>query len=184
MKLLLIADKSTSRPIKEIIQDNPDIELIITLGDLSFIDLNELNIFPDIPKIWIYGNHCESGYMDKLNITNLHKKLWSYKWIKFLWYEWCVRYVKNCEYMSTQEECKITLNSIWKCDVFITHCPPRWINDNNDIWHIWFDWIREYVDKYKPKYLFHWHTYEDWNFVDKYGDTNIIYVNWEKIIEI
>ncbi|MFZ3233654.1 MAG: hypothetical protein WA194_09330 [Patescibacteria group bacterium] len=36
-----------------------------------------------IPKIGVYGNHCDGRYMDKLGIENLHMKLVTMKGISF-----------------------------------------------------------------------------------------------------
>lgn len=79
MKTLVLADRPPSRPIKEILTDNPDIELIITLGDLYFYDIQELANVIHIPKIGVYGNHCDGRYMDILGITNLHLKTFEHR---------------------------------------------------------------------------------------------------------
>ena len=79
MKTLVLADRPPSRPIKEILAENPDIELIITLGDLYFYDIQELANITHIPKIGVYGNHCDGRYMDMLGIINLHLKTFEYK---------------------------------------------------------------------------------------------------------
>ena len=71
------------------------------------------------------------------------------------------------------------------CDIFITHCPPRGVNDEEELAHQGWDWLRDYVLKRKPKILLHGHTYptED-NLVKKLGNTKIEYVHGWKIINI
>ncbi len=184
MKLLIIADRSTTRPIKDILSDNPEIDLIVTLWDLSYMDLNELNIFPHIPKIGVYWNHCDWMYMDNLWINNIHMKTFELWGLVFWWFEWCVKY-KNWKFQYTQEEAIEMISNLPKVDILICHCPPFWINDDqSDHAHIWFKATLEYIKKYKPRYLFHWHTYDYGNFIDAFEDTKIVYVHREKIIEI
>ena len=87
MKALVIADQPTSRSIKEILVENSDIELIITLGDLSYEILVELKDIFHIPKIGVYGNHCDGTYMEKLGIANLHLRRGVCKGITFGGYQ-------------------------------------------------------------------------------------------------
>lgn len=87
MKTLVLTDQPASRSIKEILADNPDIELIITLGDLSYEILADLKDIFHIPKIGIYGNHCDGTYMERLGITNLHLRAGVYKGITFGGYQ-------------------------------------------------------------------------------------------------
>lgn len=183
MKILLLADKETPRPLQNILEENKDLDLIITLWDLYDFDIEALKNFPNIPKIGIYGNHCDWLYMPTFWISNLHLNTYKLWWITFWWFEWCVKY-KNGRFQYTQEEANRLIQLLPKVDVIISHCPPFWINDNIDSAHIWFKALRDYIEKYSPKYLFHWHTYDKGNFVDKYLDTNIIYVHREKIIEV
>ncbi len=70
-------------------------------------------------------------------------------------------------------------------DIFITHCPPRGINDEDELAHQGFEALRKYVDTYHPKVLFHGHTYPtEENMVRNYNGTRIEYVSGWRIIEI
>ena len=86
--------------------------------------------------------------------------------------------------MYEQEECSLLMKDFPPVDIFISHCPPKWINDNFDNAHEWFIWIKEYIDKNNVKFLFHWHTYDYWNFVDKYKEIKVIYTYWTWIYNI
>jgi hypothetical protein len=184
MKILLIADQNTSKPIPEIMGEHPDIELIITLGDLYQFDIQALADIVHIPKIGVYGNHCDGRYMEPLGIKNLHLATFGYRGLTFMGYEGCVRYKPFGDLQSTQEECAMRMKCAPKVDVFISHCPPRGINDNTDSVHFGFDALREYVDTNSPRFFFHGHTYEDGRFVERYKDTRMVYVTREKIMEI
>lgn len=183
MKVLILADRPPTRPIKEIISDNPGIQLIITLGDLYYYDIQVLAEITDIPKIGVYGNHCDGRYMESLGITNMHLANKTIEGISFFGYQGCVKY-KESVLQSTQEYCQKVMKWVPRYDVLITHCPPRGLNDNDDPAHYGFDGLREYVDRVSPRYVLHWHTYDFGKFVDQYRDTKIVYVEREKIMEI
>lgn len=86
--------------------------------------------------------------------------------------------------MYTQDEASILLETFPKVDILVSHCPPFGINDNNDSAHEGFYALKKYIDTYSPKYFFHGHTYDDGKFVERYKDTQIIYVDRYQLIEI
>lgn len=59
MKILFFADRAPDKPIRQILEENPGIDLIVTLGDLYYFDISGLAEIKDIPKIGVYGNHCD-----------------------------------------------------------------------------------------------------------------------------
>jgi len=181
MKILAISDRKPES-LKQTLENN-ELDLIITLWDLEYSDIRELE-FTKITKIWVYWNHCTRWYMDIYWIKDLHLKTFEINGIIFWWFEWCVRYKKWNYFMYTQEEANELIKQLPKVDILICHCPPRWINDNNDTSHYWFDALKFYVDKFSPKALFHWHTYDNWNFITKYKDTQIFYIEKWKILNI
>ena len=184
IKLLAIADRPPKNSIKDIIKQN-NIDLIATLGDLDYFSLKELKDITHIPKIGIYGNHCDWKYFDELWIINIHLKVFEYKGLSFWWFEWSIRYKQSSYWkMYTQEEAKQLLKDFPRVDIMISHSPPYGINDEPDSRsHQWFIALRDYIVNKKPKYFLHWHTYPVY-IVDKFYDTNIIYVFWEKVVEV
>ena len=146
IKALIIADKKPEPWIKNILDNNPDIELIITLWDLEFFDISYLIDVKNIPKIWIYWNHCDWLYLEQLWINNLHLHIFNFKWIKFWWFEGSIRY-KESSYakMYTQEEAFELLEDFEKVDILITHNPPFWVHDELDPSHIWFEALLKYM---------------------------------------
>ena len=186
MIILAIADRPPRQSITEILDKHP-IELICTLGDLDFFALQELKKINNIPKIGVYGNHCSGKYFESLEIINMHLKTFEHGGLVFGGFEGSVRY-KQSEYakMYTQEEATNLLKNFPAVDVMITHSPLYGINDEqSDPTHQGLMALKEYVEKNKPKYLLHGHTYPDKNnFTSKYLETNIIYVYQDKIIEL
>ncbi len=187
MKILVIADRPPREKIKVTLENNKDIELICTLGDLDYFSLRELADIHDIPKIGVYGNHCSGTYFEELGIQNMHLQTFRFKGLTFGGFEGSVRY-KNDPYakMYTQEEASKLLADFPHVDVMLTHCPPYGINDEpGELAHEGFHALRKYLDEKNPHYLLHGHTYpREETMVTKYKNTNIIYVYEDKIITI
>jgi Icc-related predicted phosphoesterase len=186
MKILAIADRPPTKSIISLVNEN-NLELICTLGDLDEFSLAELKDINHIPKIGVYGNHDSGQYFESLNIINLHLKTFEYKGFTFGGFEGSVRYKENpYAIMYTQEEAFEMLKDFPGVDVMIAHSPPYGINDEPDeLAHQGFKALRKYIEEKRPKYFLHGHTYpSEENLVTQFGDTKIIYVFRDKIIEI
>ncbi len=147
MKTLVIADRNPHIDIAAICQQE-NVELIITLGDLTREDILGLTQITHIPKIGVYGNHDSGNYMEELGIWDMHLKTWSYGGLRFGGFQGCVRYKDNPDaIMCTQEEAVSLMQSFPPVDVFLSHCPPRGINDEAEIAHQGFDALRTYLTR-------------------------------------
>jgi uncharacterized protein len=186
MKILAIADRPPRTSIKELMKDN-QIDVIITLGDLTKFEINELESITNIPKLGVYGNHDSGMYFDPLGIQNIHLKAINIKGFTFGGFEGSIRYKSDpTAIMYTQEEASELLKDFPKVDILITHCPPYGVNDEiDDLAHQGFQALGDYVKKYSPRYLLHGHTYPtENNITTKLDNTEIIYVYQDKIIKI
>lgn len=185
MKVLVIADRQPDIDILATIQ-NEAIELVITLGDLTREDVLALGEVKHIPKIGVYGNHDSGNYMPELGIWDMHLKIWDFKGLRFGGFQGCVRYKENPDaIMFTQAEADALMQNFPKVDVFLAHCPPRGINDEEEVAHQGFDALRRYVDQQQPKILLHGHTYPtEETVIKQHGNTRIEYVFRQKIIEL
>ncbi len=186
MKILAISDRPPRRSILQILEESP-VDLICTLGDLEFGDIAELRQIKTIPKIGVYGNHCSGKYFESLDIYNMHLKTFEYHGVLFGGIEGCVRY-KESPYakMYTQEEVEIMMKSFPHVDVMLAHCPPYGVNDEpDDPTHAGYVGLREYVERERPRYLLHGHTYPtETTMMTKLQDTEIVYVYQDRIVEI
>ncbi len=186
MKILAIADRPPREKVEVILSKNP-IDIIITLGDLEQTELAGLENVTNLPKLGVYGNHCSGMYFEPLSITNMHLKTFEFGGLIFGGFEGCVRYKKNpYTKMYTQEEASELLKDFPYVDVMLVHCPPFGVNDEPDeVAHQGYKALRTYVEEMKPKYLLHGHTYPtDGTMVTKLGDTQILYVHQDKLIEL
>lgn len=186
MKILAISDRPPRENIKSILSKNK-VDLICTLGDLEEYDIADLASINDIPKLGVYGNHCTVGYLENLGILNMHLKVFEFNGFTFGGFEGSVRY-KQDRYarMYAQEEASEMLKNFPRVDVMLVHCPPYGINDEPDsLAHQGFVGLLEYIQKHQPKYLLHGHTYPNsQNLVTKYGNTEIIYVFQDRLVDI
>lgn len=185
MNILAIADRRPKIDIAETVQSN-NVELIVTLGDLTREDILQLESITHVPKIGVYGNHDSGTYMPELGIWDMHLKVWDFKGLRFGGFQGCVRYKENPHaIMCTQEEANQLMAGFPKVDVFLCHCPPRGINDEDEVAHQGFDALREYIDRQQPRLLMHGHTYPtEENAVKQHGPTRIEYVFEHKLLTI
>lgn len=185
MNILAIADRRPKIDIIETVRNN-NIDLVITLGDLTREDILQLEQVTSIPKIGVYGNHDSGTYMPDLGIWDMHLKIWDFEGLRFGGFQGCVRYKDNPQaIMCTQEEALQWMTGFPRVDVFLSHCPPRGINDEEEIAHQGFQALREYIDREQPKLLLHGHTYPtEENLVTQHGPTRIEYVFEYKILTI
>lgn len=185
MRILAFADKDPIIDIPQTIIDE-QIDLIVTLGDLDVFGLMPLKEVTSIPKIGVYGNHCSGTYMESLGIMNMHMATWQWGGLTFGGLQGCVRYKDNPQaIMYTQDEVTAMMAQFPPVDIFICHCPPRGINDENDeLSHQGFDGLRTYIDRTAPRMLTHGHTYPPADeLVTQHGATRIEYVFRSGIIE-
>jgi hypothetical protein len=186
MTILAIADRPPSKPIRETLAAQP-VDLIVTLGDLGFFELQDLAMVDTIPKVGVYGNHCSGTYFTDLGIMDLHLKTWEFGGLTFGGFQGSVRYKENPEaIMYTQEEATAMLQDFPRVDVMLVHCPPYGINDDpSELSHTGYIALRTYLDQRKPAHLFHGHTYPDSeHLITQYGQTAIHYVYSDQIITL
>ena len=183
IRALCIADKAPAKPIKHSLETG-NINLIITLGDLDISEISYLAEVNTIPKIGVYGNHCIPGYMEELNIINLHLQTITIDGRIFGGFEGCIKY-KNHPYakMYTQEEASSKLESMPAVDVLISHSPAFGINDDVDPAHIGFTGLRDYLDNNSVQFFLHGHTYpRESELITTYRNTNILYIHSDQIV--
>ncbi len=71
--------------------------------------------------------------------------------------------------------------SLWRhggVDVILTHTPPRYINDREDLCHRGFHVFRRLIEKYQPRFFIHGHIHQlfadDSERVSVLGTTQVI----------
>ena len=143
-----------------------DIDVIISCGDLPPEYLTLLLDAFNVPLYFVSGNH-DIRYRGKLprGGFDLHGRLEKIKGLRFLglsgsrWYNGGIH-----QYTETQMRAMIRRlrPTIWwhkGIDVVVTHAPPRYIHDSEDLCHRGFKSFRWLIKKYQPIYFIHGHIH-------------------------
>ena len=184
MKLLLIADTAPRlpMPLPEFVAEH-GIDVVVTAGDLYASSLAGINAC-GVPALGVYGNHCSGRYLDALGMHNLHANPVAVGGFCFAGVEGCVRYkAGGRSIMYTQDEYSAYLDNLASADIMVSHCPPRGINDHQDLAHTGIAALRSWVDKHKPRLLIHGHTYPQAP-LERYESTQIAYVRGARVLVV
>lgn len=182
MKILALADRKITQDLVELVQKE-SIDMVLLLGDLKFNEIQDLSEVT-IPVVGVLGNHCSFDYFPNLNGVNCHLKKIDIKDLSFFGYEGCP-YYKGGEFESTQDECEDLIEEYGEyADILIAHSPASGIN-SSDSPHEGFDGLLNYINKYKPRFFFHGHSYPPIEQkISKYGETIVVYVSGLEIIDL
>src|SRR5690606_881104 len=117
---------------------------------------------------------------------DMHTMIWDFKGYRFGGFQGCVRYKDNPQaIMYTQQQADQLMKNFPPVDIFLSHCPPRGINDEDEVAHQGFDCLRSYLDQHQPKLRLHGHTYPTSDtLISQHQPTRIEYVFEHKIITI
>jgi len=167
MKILTVSDVT-----EPILYDHfdpksfPDVELILSCGDLPPEYLTFLAHSFQVPVYYVYGNHdIRSNSKPPEGCINLNAKIAQYGGIRFLGLEGS-RWYNGGPHQYTERQMRKIIRSLrlwiwWRggIDVVITHAPPRHIHDAEDRCHRGFESFRRLIDKYAPRYFIHGHIH-------------------------
>ena len=158
---------------------------MLLLGDLSARSLTELRTL-DRPKFGVYGNHCGGRYLPDLGATELHRRPLRWRGIALGGLNGCLRYKAVGDYLYEQADVERFLAGFPTVDLFLSHCPPRGVNDESaELAHRGWDALRVYVEHKHPRYLLHGHTHpRDGEEVYRLGTTQIEWVFGTRILEL
>ena len=188
MRVLALADRPFHADASTLAQQH-GVDAILTLGDLQPSWLESLDRV-HVPKLGVYGNHDGEPYMTWFGIDNLHmNRIQLDDGLSFAGFEGCVTYRRSGRRMGptyTQQQASKLARKLPAADVLVCHCPPRGVNDDpDDVAHIGFDGLRDYVAEHRPRYLLHGHTHpQPGRIADHVGDTRVFYVNGAKVIDL
>jgi Icc-related predicted phosphoesterase len=189
MRVLALADRPFHADAATLARQH-DVEAVLTLGDLQTSWLESLDRI-HVPKLGVYGNHDDEPYMTWFGIDNLHlNRIELDGGPSFAGFEGCVSYHRSSSRRVgpsyTQQEASRLARKLRAADVLVCHCPPLGVNDDpDDIAHIGFEALRDYVYKHSPRWLLHGHTYpQPGKIVDLVGDTRVVYVNGARVVDL
>lgn len=171
MRILSVSDR-----VEPVLYDrfDPDrfgpVDLILACGDLPPEYLTFLNNALKAPLFFVKGNH-DIRYEDKplYGCVNIHARVMDYKGLRFLGFEGS-RWYNGGPNQYTENQMRRTLYSLyprlwWRhgVDIVITHAPPRYINDAEDLCHRGFRTYHRLIKRFSPRYLIHGHIHATFN---------------------
>lgn len=202
MRLLALADSALNWPrdadsrydLSGLVRDH-QVDAIISLGDYSRIHADAMQRAQAPRAFGVYGNHCTQDYMPDHGIEDLvgdrHRaarrgtlRLPGHRDVTLLAVQGCIRYKPDTDdVLFTQEQYAREIDRIPKAELVITHCPPAGVNDDEDPAHAGIEALRRWVDRHRPRWLLHGHTYQNPE-RSMHGNTEIIYVNGYSVIDL
>ncbi len=171
MKILSVSDRVVST-----LYDNfdakrfPKVDLILSCGDLPPEYLSYLVASFNAPLYYVRGNH-DIRYDSKTpnGCIDLNARLMQFQGIKMLGLEGS-RWYSGGPHQYTENEMRKIIRGLrpkiwWQrgIDIIITHAPPRYIHDAEDLCHRGFKSFRWLIDHYCPIYFIHGHIHADFS---------------------
>jgi uncharacterized protein len=168
MKLLTVADIVTQRLLeteagKPFI---PNVDLIISCGDLPPEFLTALRHRYDVPLYYVLGNHdIRYTATPPIGCTCIDRRLLVYKNIRILgfsgsrWYNGGMNQYTEVQMASFIRK---MIFQLWRhrgVDLVVSHASPRYIHDTEDNCHKGFRSFRQMIDRYHPRYFVHGHIH-------------------------
>ena len=160
-------------------------DLILSSGDLKASYLSFLVTMARCPLLYVHGNHDgDYAYRPPEGCDCIDDRVVTYNGLRILGLGGCVWYRPGPhQYTEKEMESRIRklrfqIRKAGGVDIVVTHAPPMGIGDQADPAHQGFASFLEFLDKYKPMYLFHGHVHLRYG-GDRvrervYGDTQII----------
>ncbi len=184
MRILCISDKV-------VLSDGFDqsrigaVDAIISCGDLPPEHLTSLRSKLDVPLYYVKGNH-DIRYEDSppKGCMNIHGRIVDIGNQRVLGLEGSRWYNEGPNQHTEAQMRWIILGlrlKIWRkrgIDMVVTHAPPRFIHDQEDLCHRGFKSFRKVIDRYKPAYFLHGHIHRAFN----HDKERITLLNQTKII--
>ena len=178
MKVLIIADDDeVSYLIKPC-----DVDLLISLGDLSDITILKTAKTVNASKIYaVKGNH-DSGEVFSQPIVDLHRVIKISDGTAFGGFCGCWKYKPRGFHIFEQKDVFSLMSHMSAVDIFIAHNSPRGVHERDQHAHIGFDAFKEYITTFQPQLFLHGHQHV--NSLSKIGRTEILGVFGFKFIDL
>ncbi|UCD31861.1 MAG: metallophosphoesterase [Desulfobacterales bacterium] len=180
MKILSVSDYVVSTLYENFDTERfPKIDLILSCGDLPPEYLSFLAASFNVPLYYVRGNH-DIRYDSKPpdGCIDLNGRLVQFWGVNLLGLEGS-RWYSGGPHQYTEKEMRKIIRGLrfkiwWQkgVDIIITHAPPRYIHDAEDLCHRGFKSFRWLIDRYCPRYFIHGHIHAE--FKDPAERTTII----------
>ncbi len=196
MKILLVSDEECpalwNDGAKKRIREY---DLIISCGDLDASYLSFLVSLARCPVLYVHGNH-DTGYLrhPPEGCDCIDGKLVEYNGVRILGLGGCRRYHPGA-HQYTEREMRKRIRKLrfplWRSkgvDILVTHAPARGLGDGEDLAHIGFEALKDFLDRHRPGIMVHGHVHLRYGFRIprelQHGDTRIINASERFVLEL
>lgn len=141
--------------------DDSSWDVTVTLGDIDGMYLKSIvERFRDKPIYGVLGNHDYKGDLEYYGIQSVHRSPMLIHGKQVVGVEGCVKYkMEKDAPLYTQQEVSEFYRELPACDIVFSHNSPYGIHDKPGIAHEGYIGLMEYIDQYKPSYVFHGHQH-------------------------
>ena len=196
MKILSVSDR-----IEPLLYDEKaprryeGVELILACGDLPPEYLAFLRNVFEAPLLYVAGNHDIRYAQHPLDgCIDMHARFIKFKGLKIVGFEGSRWYNGGCR-QYTEMQMRTTIFSLWptlwwhkRMDIVMTHAPPRFIHDAEDLCHRGFKSYRSLIARFSPRYFIHGHIHtefkDDVQRMTVFHDTKVINSYGHILLEI
>lgn len=168
MKILSVSDR-----IEPLLYDEKapqryeGVDLILACGDLPPEYVTFLRHVFDAPCYYVAGNHdLRYAQRPPEGCTNLHARFTRFKGLTIVGFEGS-RWYNGGRYQYTEAQMRLMVFRmapiLWwhkRIDIILTHAPPRFVHDAEDLCHRGFKTFRSLINLFSPRYFIHGHIHE------------------------
>ena len=170
-------------------------DLIISCGDLKPEYLQFLVTMARCPLLYVHGNH-DGRYEQNPpeGCDCIEDTVYLYKGLRILGLGGCKQYHPGPHQYTEKQMRKRIRKLKWLIrwydgvDIVVTHAPAEGLGDADDPAHWGFAALREFLEKYKPRYLIHGHVHMSYDYktprIQQYGKTVIVNAYERFVLEV
>lgn len=168
LKLVLVADTHGAllhdSCFAAFMQNVKEYDLCILLGDIDYCDIEKiLEIVPKEKILALRGNHDTYDLKKAFGLSNLHRKSYVYKGIRFVGFEGAFKHNKSDAPTYTQEKSQRVAKRLPKrADVLLTHDGAYSVNAADKA-HMGLMGIAQYIQKNDVKLHIHGHFHKSYS---------------------
>lgn len=170
-------------------------DLIISCGDLNSQYLSFIVTMARCPVLYVHGNH-DTRYDKKPpeGCDCIDDRIVVYNGVRILGLGGCKQYHPGT-YQYTEQEMSARIRKLWLplrrtkgIDILVTHAPAEGLGDAPDPAHWGFRCLRDLLDKYKPRFMFHGHVHMTYDAsqtrVRDYNGTTLVNAYERYVVEV
>ncbi len=205
MKVLVVSDVVSPAVYNEAAPERfGHIDLAFSCGDLPYDYLEFIVSALNVPLLYVHGNHDRPLLTDGADLEaprgciNVHRRVVEAEGLLVGGLEGSPRYRPGARFQYNDREVRglirrmtprLLVNKILRgraLDVLLAHSPPRGIHDHSDPAHQGFPALLTFMDRFRPRYLIHGHTYpRPGEFPQlEYRGTSVIQVQGHTVLEV